>query len=109
MSTIDTEVLRFGSWLLLDDATGVVHNGNALAQDARGCIWIGSRFGGLSCFDGQEVTRHTHEHGCPVEGVRTIACDSRGWVWVVTASGGLVRYDGSEFSVMFAAGDGGSC
>ena len=66
----------------------------ALAQDQKGYVWIGTR-NGLARFDGYEMTCHYHEQGNPRSlansFVKRLFTDSRGRVWACTPEG-VSRY-----------------
>jgi len=69
---------------------------NAIHQDSRERLWIGTA-GGLSQFDPRtEVfTHYGEEHGLAHHDVRGILEDDRGRLWISTA-GGLSRFDPSS-------------
>lgn len=62
---------------------------NALLQDSRGYLWIGTCTG-LSRFDGAFFTSYTTLDGLPHPAVSAVAEDHTGSLWIGT-SGGLVR------------------
>ncbi len=79
----------------------------AMAEDARGYLWLGSRGGGLSRFDGLEFKTFTEEDGLPNKFVNCIKIDLNGNVWVGTDEG-AAWYDGQKFhSLKFPGSDGG--
>ncbi|MBC7350112.1 MAG: diguanylate cyclase [Candidatus Aminicenantes bacterium] len=75
----------------------------AIAQDARGFIWVGTVGGGLNRFDPATAT-FTHFrlnpsdplHSLPDDSIYSLLInpsDPSGTIWIGTASSGLVRYD----------------
>lgn|GEM_PF-144036 len=75
----------------------------AIAQDARGFIWVGTVGGGLNRFDPATSTfthfRHNPSdplHSLPDDSIYSLLInpsDPSGIIWIGTASSGLVRYD----------------
>ena len=67
----------------------------ALAQDHKGYVWIGTR-NGLARYDGYEMTCYYHEQGNPTtlanSFVKALLTDSRGRLWVCTMEG-VSRYE----------------
>ena len=64
----------------------------ALAQDARGFLWIGTQ-SGVVRWDGQHFELHPPPPGASY--VRTLLATRDGRVWAGTFSGGVVVYDGN--------------
>ena len=66
----------------------------ALAQDAKGNIWIGTR-NGLACYDGYEMRSYFHDKGDSTSlnhnFVRHLFVDYKGRIWICTQNG-LCRY-----------------
>ena len=69
---------------------------NAVYQDREGYLWIGTD-GGLSRYDGHELTTFTTEDGLSDNKILGIFQDREGYLWVPTR-GGLSRYEGSCIS-----------
>ncbi len=69
---------------------------NALLQDERGFIWIGT-LDGLDRFDGYAVTefRNADDDSTTISanGVLALLEDADGYIWVGTSDGGLNRFD----------------
>jgi signal transduction histidine kinase/ligand-binding sensor domain-containing protein/DNA-binding response OmpR family regulator len=79
----------------LNSASGLPHQQvEALAQDQKGYVWIGSR-NGLARYDGYEMTCYYHDDSRPESlansFVKCLFVDSRNRVWVCT-TGGVSRY-----------------
>lgn len=76
----------------------------------RGDLWFGTRFGGMSRFNGTRFTNFTTEDGLSSNFVWTFLQDNSGGnpdgdLWIGTAGGGLMLYDGKTFR-QFAEGAG---
>ncbi len=69
----------------------------ALLQDSRGSIWVGTNGGGVSRFNGNSFESFTVEDGLPHNRINTLFEDSRGQLWM-GAINGIGRYDGISFS-----------
>ncbi len=89
-------------WYTTDD--GLSHNNiQALHQSADGRIWVGTRGGGASVFDGQQFSSYAATQGLSNR-VNSLAEDSAGNFWVGTqasgaikvARGGLISYREAE-------------
>ncbi|MCF0072983.1 ATP-binding protein [Dyadobacter sp. CY261] len=67
---------------------------NCVREDARGLIWIGSYYGGLTRYDRatNTFTNFTQKDGLPNDNVLGILDDERGNLWIST-SNGLSRFD----------------
>ncbi|MDX1440289.1 MAG: two-component regulator propeller domain-containing protein, partial [Rubricoccaceae bacterium] len=69
---------------------------NALVQDTRGFIWIGT-VDGLNRFDGYDVTEFRHVEGDSTSLSDNVVLflheDTNGFIWVGTSDGGLNRFD----------------
>ena len=67
---------------------------NCVLEDARGAIWIGSYYGGLTRYDRASNTfiNFTRKDGLPNDNVLGILDDERGNLWIST-SNGLSRFD----------------
>jgi ligand-binding sensor domain-containing protein/class 3 adenylate cyclase len=69
----------------------------SVMQDRKGNIWLGSKGGGVSRFDGKLFSNYTIEEGLPSNIVWTIFEDSKSNIWFGTYGGGACRYDGKSF------------
>ncbi|MCB0584577.1 MAG: histidine kinase, partial [Phaeodactylibacter sp.] len=69
---------------------------NALLEDSRGYIWMGTEGGGLSRFDGRRFQNFTTREGLPGNYVTALHESADGLLWIGT-SNGLCRYDGLSF------------
>ena len=76
---------------------------SAVAQDADGALWVGTR-GGLARFDGARFVPFTTqtEPGLPSDAVSALWAAPDGALWVGTL-GGLARYRGGRFRAWTAA------
>ena len=75
----------------------------AIAQDARGHLWLGTR-NGLSRYDGSTFTTFSTADGLPHKSVKALLQDREGNIWFGTARG-LSRYDGKAITT-FTREDG---
>jgi signal transduction histidine kinase/ligand-binding sensor domain-containing protein len=64
--------------------------------DSRGSLWIGTRYGGVSRYDGRNFYHYSSEEGFPFIGINSIMEDSKQRLWFGSDQG-LVCYNGSEF------------
>jgi signal transduction histidine kinase/ligand-binding sensor domain-containing protein/CheY-like chemotaxis protein len=81
----------------MTDDEGLAHSDvRAIAQDQEGFIWFGLRLGGLTRFDGYELTVHQHDPKDPRsignQIIWSLLVDRGGTLWIGT-EGGLDRYD----------------
>lgn len=91
-----------GMWvsLKLPPNAGEVH---ALAQDAEGHVWAGTRGGRLLLAEGDVLLDRTPP-GFPIAGgIRTILAASDGCLWIGTGGDGLVRVKKGRCSVLTTA------
>ena len=68
----------------------------ALLQDRDGYIWMGTRGGGLSRYDGQHFEQFTEKNGIASNYITALYQDSIGQIWI-GCSDGLSKYDGQKF------------
>lgn len=68
----------------------------AMVEDARGYLWMGTRGGGLSRFDGRNFTTFTTQHGLAHNYILALFEASDGRLWVGT-NNGLSIYNGLHF------------
>jgi signal transduction histidine kinase/ligand-binding sensor domain-containing protein len=88
---------RHGSWFTLGVADGLGSNCVlSLLQDNEGDLWVGTRGGGVSRFDGGEVVTYSTVDGLAGDTVQSILQDRDGVLWFGTDRG-LCRYDGDTF------------
>ncbi len=68
-----------------------------IIEDSRGYLWMGTRGGGLSRFDGINFHNYSREDGLPSNYIRSLleASDSSLWIGSET---GVVRFDGVAFT-----------
>jgi signal transduction histidine kinase/CheY-like chemotaxis protein/streptogramin lyase len=79
------------------------HQLRSILMDGRGRLWFGTRFGGLFCVDGEQVTQYTSQQGLASDVVRGgIVEDDDGAIWVGTDSG-LCRIVDGRVEVLGAA------
>lgn len=69
----------------------------SILEDSRGYIWLGTRGGGVSRFDGQNFQNLTTSNGLIDNYIQSIFEDKNGHIWIGT-SRGLSRYNGLDFS-----------
>ncbi|RMF83551.1 MAG: hypothetical protein D6739_07055, partial [Nitrospirae bacterium] len=81
------------------------HQVLALAQDARGYIWIGT-YGGLTRYDGHTFVTLTVKDGLSANGVRDIVPAGDGVLWVGTLGGGVCRVVGGRAERCLRQADG---
>ncbi len=78
-----------------DGLTGI--SVTCLLQDSRGYIWIGTKDGGISRFDGKTFVNYNKQSGV---GDNTINClfeDKSGNIWIGTQKNGVTKFNGYEF------------
>ncbi|HEU4595597.1 MAG TPA: two-component regulator propeller domain-containing protein [Pyrinomonadaceae bacterium] len=86
-------------------AEGLGHNNvQALHQTADGRVWVGTRGGGVSVFDGGRIRVHTAAHGLSSR-VNTLAEDRDGNLWAGTQTDGALKLARGGF-VSYAEGEG---
>jgi len=69
----------------------------AAHQDKMGNLWLGTRGGGVSVFDGFEFKSFTDQDGVPNNIINDIEEDSKNRIWIGTNSG-LCYYDDKKFT-----------
>jgi len=69
----------------------------AMIQDSRGLLWIGTKGGGLSKFNGKEFTTYTKDEGLSGDQVYALFEDSKHNIWIGTG-GGITHYNGITFT-----------
>jgi ligand-binding sensor domain-containing protein len=68
----------------------------AIHQDFRGYLWLGTRGGGISRFDGTNFKTFTEKDGLVNNYIYTIQEDSKHTIWIGT-NNGLSAYNGNRF------------
>lgn len=68
----------------------------ALLQDHRGYLWMGTRGGGITCFDGTGFKTFTEKDGLSNSYVHKIRQDSQQQLWIAT-NNGLSVFNGQRF------------
>lgn len=59
----------------------------SISQDKKGFMWMATKGGGVSKFDGNNFTSYTIYEGLPSNHVWKIYCDSKGIIWAGTSEG----------------------
>ncbi len=67
-----------------------------LLQDSRGFLWMGTRGGGITRFDGISFKTFTTKDGLPNNYIVSIKEDHNGHLWIGTTNG-LCEYNGLQF------------
>lgn len=68
----------------------------AMLEDSRGYIWMGTRGGGLSRFDGQDFYTFTTQNGLNNNYIGAICEDKNGNIWIGTDNG-ISCFNGQHF------------
>lgn len=76
-----------------------------LLQDSRGYLWLGTRGGGLSRFDGISFRTFTTKDGLSNNYILCIREDAAHNLWI-GSNNGLSKYNGLAFTNYFPAGEG---
>ena len=71
----------------------------ALMQDSRGIIWVGTNGGGLSRFNGNTFQTFTTRDGMPDNIVYSLCEDRDGNIWIGSVNA-IVMYDGISFTIL---------
>ncbi|MEZ4904194.1 MAG: two-component regulator propeller domain-containing protein [Spirosomataceae bacterium] len=66
-----------------------------IEQDRFGYIWLSTRGGGLSRFDGLHFTTYRKEDNLPANNILSLEMDAKGFMYIGTPFG-LSRYDGKK-------------
>ncbi len=86
-----------GSLREYDQANGLLEYGvRALLVDARGRLWIGSKFG-VNTLDGDRLRSYTIHQGLPNDNIWCLFQDRDGGIWLGTDGAGVLRYAGDRF------------
>ncbi len=78
-----------------------------MAEDPRGYLWLGTRGGGLSRFDGQQFQTFTEDDSLPSMFITCLQIDPKGNIWIGTDEG-AAWYDGEHFHKMKFPGSNGA-
>lgn len=88
-----------------DEESGLTQNNiRALLADARGRLWIGTKFG-VNMLDGSRMRSYTVHKGLPNDNIWCLFQDSDGGIWLGTDGAGVLRFAGDRF-VTWTAKDG---
>lgn len=68
----------------------------AITEDARGYIWMGTRGGGISRFDGLQFKNYSTKDGLLNDYIYDLKTDKKGNLWIATNSG-VSKFDGKKF------------
>ena len=74
------------------------NNISDIKEDKHGNIWIGTYYGGISRFDGDNFINYTEQgivNGIEVGGIHE---DKKGNIWFAAENYGVYRYDGKTFT-----------
>jgi ligand-binding sensor domain-containing protein/signal transduction histidine kinase len=78
----------------------------ALADDAQGNLWIGTRGGGLNrLHDGQFTACRQADDGLPGDDISSLLVDADGVLWIGTLGNGLARWQNGQWH-RFSKADG---
>lgn len=92
--------LTNGGYKTYGSAEGFVdsHAIGAIAEDARGDIWIGTGPGELWKFSDGQFTRYTPPAAWPAVRFAALLPDADGTIWIGTLGGGLLRFHDGTFT-----------
>jgi ligand-binding sensor domain-containing protein/two-component sensor histidine kinase len=76
----------------------------SMIEDHRGNLWMGTRGGGISCFDGLKFKTYTTKDGLSNNYIYCLFQDHNKIIWIGT-NHGLSSYDGLGFKNYFPEGD----
>ncbi len=71
----------------------------ALMQDSRGIIWLGTNGGGLSRFNGSSFKTFITRDGMPDNIVYSLCEDQEGNIWIGSVNA-IIKYDGMAFTIL---------
>jgi ligand-binding sensor domain-containing protein len=69
----------------------------AIAEDAAGHLWFGTRDSGVWRYDGERLTQFTERDGLAGSLVWTIYRDRQDRLWFGLGDGGVYRFNGKSF------------
>ncbi len=79
---------------------------NAIIQDSRGHLWVGTQGGGACKFDGLTFKQFKEKDGLSGDIVTGITEDHDGNLWFSTTWGGVTKYNGRKFFLYKETKDG---
>ncbi len=92
-----------GSLREYDQTNGLLEFGvRALLVDARGRLWIGSKFG-VNVLDEKRLRSYTVHQGLPNDNIWCLFQDRDNGIWIGTDGGGVLRYAGERFVTLTVA------
>lgn len=68
----------------------------SIVEDAQGFIWMGTRGGGISRFDGLQFKNYSSKDGLMNDYIYDLKTDKRGNLWIAT-NAGVSLFDGKKF------------
>lgn len=68
-----------------------------MLQDKRGYLWMGTRGGGITKFDGNNFKTYTTKDGLPNNYITCLKEDKKGHLWIGT-NNGLSEFNGMQFT-----------
>ncbi|MBK7034896.1 MAG: response regulator [Bacteroidetes bacterium] len=68
-----------------------------ILQDSRGYIWIGTKDGGISRFDGKTFVNYNKQSGVGDNAINCLFEDKAGNIWIGTQKNGVTKFNGYEF------------
>ncbi len=71
-------------------------NMEAICEDSRGFLWLGSSAGAIR-YDGTSTVLYSEKDGLSSNMIREIVEDRKGRLWFATFGGGVMCYDGTHF------------
>lgn len=72
---------------------------NAILQDSRGFLWIGTAGGGICKFDGKNFTQYSTKDGIAGDIITDIIEDKDQNIWFTASWGGVTKFDGRKFTI----------
>ncbi|UCG69462.1 MAG: hypothetical protein JSV09_00095, partial [Thermoplasmata archaeon] len=93
--------MNLSGWTIYTTAnSGLVNDWvSSIAFDEQGTAWIGTRYGGLSVFDGVTWTSYTVDNsGLLDDDIRAIVVDDEGDAWLATWGRGISVFDGAVWT-----------
>lgn len=72
---------------------------NAIFQDSRGFLWIGTAGGGICKFNGENFTPYFSKDGIAGDIITDITEDKDNNLWFTASWGGVTKFDGRKFTV----------
>lgn len=72
---------------------------HCITTDQAGNIWIGTKEGGISKYDGRQFTNYNTTNGLSSNFIWTITEDRFGQLWIGTAGSGAMCFNGKSFTL----------